>query len=105
MTHPILELQAADTLADQLRHRREHLPEQDEAAVEALEGELDEFIDLDFVDPRDAARKVLAALTARRHGLVRGYLTALPASLGVLALAVALLLAAAGIEAALIARR
>ncbi|WP_426120449.1 hypothetical protein [Kocuria sp. LHG3120] len=46
-----------------------------------------------------------AALTARRHGLVRSYLTALPASLGVLALAVALLLAAAGIEAALIARR
>ena len=37
-------------------------------------------------------------------GLI-GYLTALPASLGVLALAVALLLAAAGIEAALIARR
>jgi predicted nucleic acid-binding Zn-ribbon protein len=29
VTHPILELQAADTLADQLRHRREHLPEQD----------------------------------------------------------------------------
>ncbi|TDL40929.1 hypothetical protein [Kocuria rosea] len=46
-----------------------------------------------------------AALTARRNGLVRSYLTALPASLGVLALAVALLLAAAGIEAALIARR
>lgn len=33
MTHPILELQAADTLADQLRHRREHLPEQDEVAA------------------------------------------------------------------------
>ena len=33
MTHPILELQSADTLADQLRHRREHLPEQDEAAA------------------------------------------------------------------------
>ena len=33
MTHPIIELQAADTLADQLRHRREHLPEQDEVAA------------------------------------------------------------------------
>jgi predicted nucleic acid-binding Zn-ribbon protein len=28
VTHPILELQAADTLADQLRHRRQHMPEQ-----------------------------------------------------------------------------
>lgn len=33
MTHPILDLQAADTLADQLRHRREHLPEQQEVAA------------------------------------------------------------------------
>jgi predicted nucleic acid-binding Zn-ribbon protein len=33
VTHPIIELQAADTLADQLRHRREHLPEQDEVAA------------------------------------------------------------------------
>ena len=33
MTHPILELQAADTLTDQLRHRREHLPEQEEVAA------------------------------------------------------------------------
>jgi predicted nucleic acid-binding Zn-ribbon protein len=33
VTHPILELQAADTLADQLRHRRGHLPEQDEVAT------------------------------------------------------------------------
>lgn len=33
MTHPILELQSADTLTDQLRHRREHLPEQDEVAT------------------------------------------------------------------------
>ncbi|GAA1765721.1 hypothetical protein GCM10009767_25470 [Kocuria aegyptia] len=46
-----------------------------------------------------------AALTGRRHGLLRTYLTALPASLGVFALAVVLLLAAAGIEAVLIARR
>jgi predicted nucleic acid-binding Zn-ribbon protein len=30
MTHPILDLQAADTLADQLRHRRGHLPEQEQ---------------------------------------------------------------------------
>ncbi len=30
MTHPILELQAADTMADQLRHRREHLPEREQ---------------------------------------------------------------------------
>lgn len=38
MTHPILELQAADTMADQLRHRREHLPERDQlqAAKNAL---------------------------------------------------------------------
>lgn len=30
MTHPILELQAADTMADQLRHRRENLPEREQ---------------------------------------------------------------------------
>ena len=30
MTHPILDLQAVDTLADQLRHRRTHLPEQEQ---------------------------------------------------------------------------
>ena len=38
MTHPILELQAADTMADQLRHRREHLPEREQlqAARNAL---------------------------------------------------------------------
>jgi predicted nucleic acid-binding Zn-ribbon protein len=33
VTHPILELQAADTLADQLRHRRDHLPEQEQVAL------------------------------------------------------------------------
>ena len=33
MTHPILELQAADTLADQLRHRRDHLPELEQVAA------------------------------------------------------------------------
>lgn len=32
MTHPILELQAADTLANQLRHRRDHLREQEQLA-------------------------------------------------------------------------
>ncbi len=38
MTHPILELQAADTMADQLRHRREHLNEREQvqAAKNAL---------------------------------------------------------------------
>ncbi|MEJ7799341.1 MAG: C4-type zinc ribbon domain-containing protein [Ilumatobacter sp.] len=30
MTHPILELQAADTMADQLKHRRDHLPEREQ---------------------------------------------------------------------------
>jgi predicted nucleic acid-binding Zn-ribbon protein len=29
VTHPILELQAADTMADQLRHRRDNLPERE----------------------------------------------------------------------------
>lgn len=33
MTHPLLELQAADTLADQLRHRRSHLPEAEQVAA------------------------------------------------------------------------
>ena len=37
MTHPILELQAADTMADQLRHRREHLAEREQ--VQALQAE------------------------------------------------------------------
>ncbi|MDJ0767887.1 MAG: C4-type zinc ribbon domain-containing protein [Ilumatobacter sp.] len=38
MTHPMLELQAADTMADQLRHRREHLGEREQmqAARNAL---------------------------------------------------------------------
>lgn len=38
MTHPILELQAADTMADQLQHRRDHLPEREQlqAAKNAL---------------------------------------------------------------------
>jgi len=30
VTHPILELQAADTMADQLKHRRDHLPEREQ---------------------------------------------------------------------------
>ena len=38
MTHPLLELQAADTLTDQLRHRRSHLPEQ--AAADTARGAL-----------------------------------------------------------------
>lgn len=38
MTHEILELQAADTMADQLRHRRDNLPEREQlqAAKNAL---------------------------------------------------------------------
>ncbi len=38
MTHPILELQAADTMADQLKHRRDNLPEREQlqAAKNAL---------------------------------------------------------------------
>jgi uncharacterized protein len=38
VTHPILELQAADTMADQLQHRRDHLPEREQlqAAKNAL---------------------------------------------------------------------
>lgn len=50
MTHPILDLQAADTLADQLRHRRQHLPEQDQV---------------------DAARAQYTKWQQRRHGLER----------------------------------
>lgn len=38
MTHPILELQAADTMADQLRHRRDNLPERE--ALQAAKNEL-----------------------------------------------------------------
>jgi predicted nucleic acid-binding Zn-ribbon protein len=40
VSHPILELQAADTRTDQLQHRRRHLPEQVavDAAKEALDG-------------------------------------------------------------------
>jgi predicted nucleic acid-binding Zn-ribbon protein len=36
VTHPLLELQAADTLTDQLRHRRDRLPEQEQ--VDAARG-------------------------------------------------------------------
>ena len=38
MSHPLLELQAADTMADQLQHRREHLAEREQvqAAKNAL---------------------------------------------------------------------
>lgn len=64
MSHPILELQAADTLAEQLRHRRDHLPEAEQldAARSAfaawdrrraeLQGRLDE---LDVVIARSEA--------------------------------------------------
>jgi len=38
VTHPLLELQAADTMAEQLRHRRQHLPERDH--LQAAKNEL-----------------------------------------------------------------
>ena len=38
MSHPILELQAAETMADQLKHRRQSLPERDQ--VQASRNEL-----------------------------------------------------------------
>lgn len=38
MTHPILELQAADTMADQLRHRKANLPEREQ--LQATKNEL-----------------------------------------------------------------
>jgi predicted nucleic acid-binding Zn-ribbon protein len=41
MSHPILDLQAADTRTDQLQHRRRHLPEQQ--AVDAASSELGEW--------------------------------------------------------------
>lgn len=57
MTHPLLELQAADTRADQLAHRRSHLPEQ--AAVDAANAALTNW-------EREVARRRqrLAELTA-----------------------------------------
>jgi predicted nucleic acid-binding Zn-ribbon protein len=55
VTHPILELQSADTLADQLRHRREHLPEHDE--VNAARGHL-----TDWERRRDGLRRRLEEL-------------------------------------------
>ncbi len=57
MTHPILELQAADTLADQLRHRRQHLPEQ--AQVDASRGAY-----RDWELRRDGLRRQLDELDA-----------------------------------------
>jgi predicted nucleic acid-binding Zn-ribbon protein len=50
VSHPILELQADETLADQLRHRRQNLPEQDQL---------------------EAARAVHAEWARRRDGLQR----------------------------------
>lgn len=50
MSHPILDLQADDTLADQLRHRRQNLPQQDQL---------------------DAARAAHADWARRRDGLQR----------------------------------
>ncbi len=50
MTHPLVDLQAADTLVDQLRHRRAHLPEQAEL---------------------DVARGALATWQSRRQALER----------------------------------
>lgn len=57
MTHPLIDLQAADTLADQLRHRRDHLPERE--AVAAARAAL-----TDWERRRDALRARLAELDA-----------------------------------------
>ncbi len=57
MTHPILELQAADTRADQLQHRRAHLPEQQ--AVDTAAAALGEW-----QRASDAMRSSLAELDA-----------------------------------------
>jgi hypothetical protein len=57
VTHPILELQAADTRADQLRHRRANLPEQQ--AVDAAAAALAEW-----QRANDAMRSTLAELDA-----------------------------------------
>jgi uncharacterized protein len=57
VSHPLLELQAADTLADQLRHRRSHLPEREALAVarRALDA---------WRQRRDALRNRIAELEA-----------------------------------------
>lgn len=57
MSHPLLDLQAADTLADQLRRRRENLPEQEE--LDAARAELARFR-----QRRDALRRRLEELDA-----------------------------------------
>jgi predicted nucleic acid-binding Zn-ribbon protein len=57
VTHPILELQAADTRTDQLHHRRAHLPEQQ--AVDAATAALAEW-----QRASDAMRSSLAELDA-----------------------------------------
>ncbi len=57
MTHPILALQAADTRADQLRHRRQNLPEQ--AAVDAARGQYAKW-----QQRRDGLERRLAELEA-----------------------------------------
>lgn len=57
MTHPLIDLQAADTLADQLRHRRDHLPERE--VVASARGAL-----TDWERRRNALRGRLAELDA-----------------------------------------
>ena len=57
MTHPILELQAADTMADQLRHRRETLAEREQ--VQAAKNEL-----LRWNEARTIARRRMEELAA-----------------------------------------
>ncbi len=56
MTHPLLELQAADTMADQLRHRREELAER--VQVQAANPDL-----LRWNEARIVARKSIDELT------------------------------------------
>jgi predicted nucleic acid-binding Zn-ribbon protein len=56
MTNPLLELQAADTMADQLRHRRSHLAERDQ--LQAAKNEL-----IRWNQARQVMRKRLDELT------------------------------------------
>ena len=61
MTHPLLELQAADTMADQLRHRRDQLGEREQ--VQAAKHDL-----LRWNEARIVARKSIDELTETIEG-------------------------------------
>lgn len=78
MSHPVLELQAADTRADQLQHRRRHLPEQQavdtaKAALHAWQREVDALTrTLDELDRAIAeSESQSAALDEQRQRLER----------------------------------